>query len=166
MSNPVAEAIDLAASIDLNVVDWTDVECGPVVVHELRLKRPDLPMSTFPEGVWSLRPMDAPRGGLQTLRWLPGGAGVEQQYSFPPHLVNSFKRIVWLFINRPSPVSYLAGNNAREWPAASSIIQRFNALRHFGHYLGEHDVARLCDVTIDLLDSYAMELIADETRSS
>ena len=166
MSNPVAEAIDLAASIDLNAVDWTDVECGPVVVHELRLKRPDLPMSTFPEGVWSLRPMDAPRGGLQTLRWLPGGVGVEQQYSFPPHFVNSFKRIVWLFINRPSPVSYLAGNNAREWPAASSIIQRFNALRHFGHYLGEHDVAQLCDVTIDLLDSYATELLADETRSS
>jgi hypothetical protein len=163
MSNPIADAIDLAVPGDLQAVDWTAVESGPVIVHRLRLKRPDLPMSMFAEGTWSLRPMDAARGDLQNLRWLPGDR--EQRFQIPPHLVKPFKRIVWLFINKSTPVSYLAGSNARQWPAASSIARRLGALRHFGHYLGEQDVAQLCDVTVDLLDSYATELLAEETRS-
>lgn len=164
MSNPIGDTIGLAVPSDLDPVDWAAVESGPVIVQQLRLKRPDLPMSTFPEDVWSLRPMDAQRGGLQTLRWLPGDR--EQRFQVPSHLVSPFKRIVWLFINRPTPVSYLAGTNSRQWPAASSIAQRFGALRHFSHYLGEQNIARLCDVTVDLLDSYATELLGQESRTS
>ncbi len=138
MSDPMADSMDFAFLGDMDTVDWAVVESGPVIVHQLRLKRPDLPMNKFSDGVWSLRPMGAPRGGeLQTLRWLPGGGGVEQQFSFPAHLVNSFKRIVWLSINRPTPVSHLADTTARQWPAASSIAQRFGAFRHFGQYLGQ-----------------------------
>jgi hypothetical protein len=166
MSNRVADTIDPAVASEVDAVDWTAVESGPVIVHHLRLKRSDLPMNKFSEDVWSLRPMDAPRGGPQTLRWLPGGVGLEQRFSFPPHLISSFKRIVWLSINRPTPDGHLAGSNARQWPAASSIAQSFRALRHFGHYLGQHEVARLCDVTDDLLDSYATELLSEEARSS
>lgn len=153
------------AGADGDEIDWFAVESGPVIRQELRLIRPNLPMSMFSDVVWSLRPMDPPRGELQTLRWIPGGNS-KQRSQFPAHLVESFKRIVWLLINRPTPVSYLAGSNARVWPAVASIAQRFGAFRHFGHYLGEHDVARLCDVTTDVLDGYAMELLAEETRSS
>ncbi len=165
MSDPIADPIDFAVPGDVDTVDWAVVESGPTIVHQLRLKRPDLPMNKFSDGVWSLRPMDAPRGELQTLRWLPGGGGVEQQFSFPAHLVNSFKRIVWLSINRPTPVSHLADSTARQWPAASSIAQRFGAFRHFGQYLGQQGVTRLSDVTADLLDSYATDLLAEEARS-
>ncbi|MBU8813977.1 hypothetical protein KL953_34505 [Mycolicibacterium goodii] len=146
-------------------ISWAALESGAVIVHNLRLKRPEFPISMFSEAVWSLRPMDPPRGGLQTLRWIPGGNS-EQRFHFPARFVESFKRIVWLLINRPTPVSYLAGSNAREWPAVASIVQRFGAFRHYAHYLGEHEVARLCDVTTDILDGYATELLAEETRSS
>ena len=156
---------DVVITADVDAVDWPAVECGPVIVHDLRLKAPHLPMSTFPEAIWCLRPMDAPRGYQQTLHWIPG-SNREQRFQIPLHLVEPFKRIVWLFINRPAPVPYLAGSNAREWPAAASIFQRFGALRHFGHYLGMQDVDQLCDVTIDLLDSYATALLAEESRSS
>ncbi|WP_149370469.1 hypothetical protein [Mycolicibacterium sp. P9-64] len=165
MRKSIAAAIDLAVpGDDLETVDWTAVESGPVVVHELRLKRPDLQMSMFPEHTWSLRPMDAPRGDLQNLRWLPGDR--QQRFQIPSHLVRSFKRIMWLFINKPTPVSHLAGSSARQWPGVSSVAQRFGALRHFGRYLGEQDIAQLCDVTVDLLDDYATELLAEESRSS
>lgn len=73
---------------------------------------------------------------------------------------------MWLFINKPTPVSHLAGSSARQWPGVSSVAQRFGALRHFGRYLGEQDIAQLCDVTVDLLDDYATELLAEESRSS
>lgn len=164
MSRATADAVDLFAANDVDAVDWTAVESGPVVVHRLRLKRSDLPMSMFAEDTWSLRQMDAPRGDLQNLHWVPGH--YEQQFRIPSHLVTPFKRIVWLFINRPAAVSYLTGSSARQWPATSSIAQRFGALRHFGHYLGKHDIGHLCDITVDLLDSYAAELLAEETRSS
>jgi hypothetical protein len=164
MSSPIIDTIDLAVPSDLDPVDWAAVESGPVIVQQLRLKRPELTVNTFSEDIWSLRPMDAQRGDLQNLRWLPGGR--EQRFQVPSQLVTPFKRIVWLFINRPTPASYLAGTNSRQWPAVSSIAQRFGALRHFGHYLGEQDIAQLCDVTVDLLDSYATELLAEETRSS
>jgi hypothetical protein len=164
MSSATAGAVDLSAANDVQAVDWTAVESGPVIVHRLRLKRSDLSMSMFAEDTWSLRPMDATRGDPQNLHWVPGR--FEQQFRIPSHLVKPFKRIVWLFINRPAAVSYLTGSNARQWPATSSIAQRFGALRHFGHYLGEHDIGQLRDVTVDLLDSYATELLAEETRSS
>ena len=165
MSSPAVSTSDPDITADVEAVDWAVVERGPVIVHELRLKAPHLPMSTFPEAIWCLRPMDVPRGYQQTLQWT-SGINREQRFQFPHHLVEPFKRIVWLFINRPTPVSYLAGSNARQWPAASSVFQRFGALRHFGHYLGKQDVAQLCDVTIDLLDSYATELLAEGSRSS
>jgi hypothetical protein len=164
MSNPVAASNNLALPSDLDPVDWPAVESGPVIVHHLRLKRPDLPMSTFADDTWSLRPMDPPCEAIQNLRWVPVGYP-EQRFQLPSSLVTPFKRIVWLFINRPAPVSY-AGTSARIWPSPSSIGKRFGALRRFGHYLGEHGIAQLCDVTIDLLDSYATELLAEETRSS
>ncbi|WP_155944018.1 hypothetical protein [Mycobacterium sp. 360MFTsu5.1] len=134
-----------------------------MIVHQLRLKRPDLPMSTFDESIWSLRPMDPPPASLKNLRWLPGTS--EQRFAFPSHLVMPFKRIVWLLINRPAPAAQLADSNSREWPAASSIGTRFAFLRHFSHYLGEQGIAQLCDVTVDLLDSYATEAIVTESGS-
>ena len=164
MSNPNADAMHLPIGDDQEAVNWTAVESGPVIVNQLRLKRPELPMSTFSDDICSLRPMDPPRGDLQTLRWLPGDRA--QRFQVPMHLVTPFKRIVWLFINRRTPVSYLAGTNSRQWPAVASIAQRFGALRHFSCYLGEQGIAQLCDVTADLLDSYATELLAEDTRSS
>lgn len=144
-------------------IDWEGVEAGPVVVHPLRLKHPELPGSTFADDVWSLRPMGVTRGTIQNLHWIPGLKA--QKHSFPSHLIKSFKRIVWLSINRPAPASYLAGNNARRWPAASSVAQRFRVFRHFAEFLGQHDVAQLCDVSDDLLDLYATTVLTDESVS-
>ncbi|MCT7362714.1 hypothetical protein A7G45_07865 [Mycolicibacterium llatzerense] len=76
------------------------------------------------------------------------------------------KRVMWLIINRPTPESYLAANCSRQWPAASSITSRFNTLRRFGHYLGEQGITQLREVTIDLLDSYAVDLLGDQSGSS
>lgn len=161
MVDPIAGTSGLAAPSDPEAVDWAAAESGPVIVRQLRLRRPDLPMSTFSDDIWSLRPMGVTHGNLQNLRWQLGRR--EQRFQVPQHLVTSFKRIVWLFINRPTPPSYLAATNSRQWPAPTTIAQRFPALRHFGHYLGEQDIAQLCDVTVDLLDSYAMELLAEES---
>lgn len=163
MSDLTAGTNDFAGQDDENAVAWAAIESGPVIVHPLRLKRPDLPMSTFEENVWSLRPMNPPVGVRQNLLWLPRSP--EQRFQIPFHLVAPFKRIVWLLINKPTPVSRLARSNSRKWPAPSSITQRFNALRRFSHFLGEQDIAQLCDVTVDVLDSYVTGLLAEETRS-
>lgn len=165
MSREVAEASGLAGSDDIRAtVDWTAVEAGPVIVHPLRVKHPDLPGNLFADDTWSLRPMGVTRGTVQNLHWIPGPK--EQQYSVPPHLTTSFKRVVWLIINRPAPVAYLAGNNGRRWPAASSVSQRFQVFRRFAHFLGQHEITRLCDVSEDLLDTYATTVLADESWSS
>ena len=165
MSKALAGAIDLAGGNDIHAaVDWAAAEAGPVIVHPLRVKRPDLPGSMFADDTWSLRPMEVTRGSVQNLHWIPGPK--EQQYSVPPHLIKPFKRIVWLIINRPAPVAYLAGNNGRRWPAASSVYERFRVFRHFAHFLGGHEITRLCDVSSDLLDTYATAVLADESRSS
>ena len=134
MSRNAADIIDLAGGNDAQAaVDWAAVEAGPVIVHPLRVKRPDLPGSMFADDTWSLRPMDVTRGTVQNLHWVPGPT--EQQYSVPPHLIAPFKRVVWLMINRPTPESYLAGRNGRRWPSASSVRQRLVALRWFAHFL-------------------------------
>ena len=165
MSRAAAHAIDLADGNDIEAaVDWAAVDAGPVIVHPRRVKRPDLPGSMFADDTWSLRPMGVTRGTIQNLHWIPGTK--EQQYSVPPHLIEPFKRVVWLIINRPAPVAYLAGNNSRRWPAASSVCQRFRVFRHFAHFLGRHEITRLCDVSEDLLDTYATAVLADESRSS
>ncbi|UVO14169.1 hypothetical protein NM962_09280 [Mycobacterium sp. SVM_VP21] len=165
MSRGTTNARDLAGSNDIRAaVDWAAVEAGPVIVHPLRVKHPDLPGSVFADDTWSLRPMGVTRGTVQNLHWIPGLK--EQQYSVPPHLITPFKRVVWLIINRPAPVAYLAGSNGRRWPSAASVYQRFAALRRFAHFLGQHGITQLCDVSTDLLDTYATALLADETRSS
>jgi hypothetical protein len=165
MNRAVADVIELADGGDIHAaVDWAEVEAGPVIVHPLRLKRPDLAVSGFADDSWSLRPMDVTHGTVQNLHWIPGPK--EQQYPVPGHLITPFKRIVWLTINRPAPVSYLAGNNGRRWPAASSVHSRFQALRHFAHFLGQQEIAQFCDVTSDLLDTYATAVLNDESRSS
>jgi hypothetical protein len=102
MSRAAADAIDLASGNDIDAaVDWAAVETGPVIVHPLRLKRSDLPGSVFADDTWSLRPMDVTRGTVQNLHWIPGPK--EQKYRVPPHLIEPFKRVVWLIINRPAP---------------------------------------------------------------
>lgn len=165
MSRSAVAAVDLADRNDVDAaVDWAAVEAGPVVVHPLRLKRPDLPGSVFADDTWSLRPMEVTRGTVQNLHWIPGPKA--QKYPIPTHLIKPFKRVMWLIINRPAPASYLAGNNARRWPAASSVSQRFQALRHFAGFLGQHEITQLCDVSDDLLDSYATAVLNDESRSS
>lgn len=165
MSRSTADAVELAAGSDVgSAVDWAAVEAGPVVVHPLRLKRPDLPGSMFADDTWSLRPMDVTRGTVQNLHWIPGRK--DQRDQMPPRLITAFKRVVWLIINKPAPAAYLAGTNGRTWPAASSIRTRFVAMRHFAHYLGEHDITQLCDVSGDLLDEYATAVLTDPTRSS
>ena len=165
MTRAAADATDLAGGNDIQAaVDWAAVEAGLAIVHPLRVKRPDLPGSMFSDDRWSLRPMDVTRGTVENLHWVPGPK--EQQYSVPPYLVTSLKRVVWLIINRPAPVSYLAGNNGRRWPAASSVYERFRVFRHFAHFLGQHEITQLCDVGDDLLDTYATAVLADESRSS
>jgi len=165
MSRATVDAVDRAAATDIDsVVDWVAVEAGEVVVHPLRLRRPDLPQSMFADNTWSLRPMEVPRGAVQNLHWVSGTK--EQQYRIPPQLIDAFKRVTWLTINRPAPDAYLAGTNGRTWPAASSVETRFVAMRHFAHFLGRHDITRLCDVSADLLDEYATAVLADHTRFS
>lgn len=165
MSQSTVDAVDLAAGDDIDAaVDWAAVEAGPVVVHPLRLKRPDLLGSIFADDTWSLRPMDVTRGTIQNLHWIPGPKA--QKHPIPTHLIEPFKRVMWLIINKPAPASYLAGSNARRWPAASSVTQRFQALRHFAGFLGRYEITRLCDVSDDLLDSYATAVLNDESRSS
>lgn len=165
MNRAAAEAIRHAGPVDIqDAVDWAEVQEGSVIVHPLRVKDPDLAGSTFADDTWSLRPMDATRGTVQNLHWIPGHR--EQKHSIPPHLIEPLKRVVWLIINRPAPLSYLAGNNGRTWPAASSVRARFQALRHFAHFLGQHEITQLCDVSPDLLDTYATAVLADESRSS
>ena len=165
MSQSTVNAVDRASDNEIDaVVDWAAVEAGPVIVHPLRLKRPDLPRSVFADDTWSLRPMEVTRGTIQNLHWIPGPKA--QKHPFPTHLIDPFKRVMWLIINRPAPASYLAGNNARRWPAASSVSQRFAALRHFAHFLGQHEITQLTDVSYDLLDSYATSVLSDESRSS
>lgn len=149
-----------AGEDDQQVIDWSTVEMRPVIVHPLRLKLPDLPMSSFADDVWSLRPMDLNRGYMQNLWWV--ASMPDQRYVFPSHLVGPLKRVVWLFINKPSPSASLAGSRARLWPAPSSISQRFVALRRFAHFLGDHGITQLCDVSTDLLDTYATTLLAQE----
>lgn len=153
-----------AGEDDQQGIDWDAVEMGPVIVNPLRLKLPDLPMSSFPDDVWSLRPMGLNRGYVQNLWWVASVA--DQQYVFPSHLTPSLKRVAWLFINKPSPSAYLAGSRARLWPAPSSITQRFVAFRRFAHFLGDHGIARLCDVSADLLDTYATGLLTQESPMS
>ena len=165
MSRATADAIDLAGGNDAQAsVNWAAVEAGPVIVHPLRVKRPDLPGSMFADGTWSLRPMDVTRGTVQNLHWIPGHK--DQQYSVPPHLVAPFKRVVWLMINRPTPESYLAGRSGLRWPSASSLIRRFIALRRFAQFLGQHEITQIGDVNDDLLDMYATSVLADESLSS
>lgn len=165
MRRSAVDADDLAPGSDIGAaVDWAAVEAGPVVVHPLRLKRPDLPGSMFADDAWSLRPMEVTRGTVQNLHWIPGPK--EQLYRIPHCLIDAFKRVVWLIINRPAPVAYLAGNNGRKWPAASSVHARFLAMRHFAHFLGQHEITQLCDVSVDLLDEYASSVIAEDGRSS
>lgn len=165
MRRSPVDADDLAPGNDIGAaVDWAAVEAGPVVVHPLRLRRPDLPGSMFADDAWSLRPMEVTRGTVQNLHWIPGPK--EQLYRIPHCLIDAFKRVVWLIINRPVPVAYLAGNNGRKWPAASSVHARFIAMRHFAHFLGRHEITQLCDVSVDLLDEYASSVIADGGRSS
>ncbi|MFL0241980.1 hypothetical protein [Mycobacterium sp. SMC-17] len=164
MTRSVVGADDLASGNHTGAVDWAAVEAGPVVVHPLRLKRPDLPGSIFTDDRWSLRPMEVTRGTVQNLHWIPGPK--EQQYRIPPQLIDTFKRVIWLIINRPAPVAYLAGNNGRTWPAASSVHARFVAMRHLADFLGRHKITQLRDVSVDLLDEYASGVIADESRSS
>ncbi|MCX8558651.1 hypothetical protein OS121_26745 [Mycolicibacterium mucogenicum] len=157
------DAIALAASSDYSAVDWLAVESGPVIVHPLRVKRPDLPASMFADNAWSLQPMGIPRGTVQTLHWVSGP--IPQRYQIPLHLVGPFKRIVWLLINRPAPASYLAGGTARTWISAASIQDRFRALRRFAYFLGQQDVTELCEVDGDLLDAYVAALVADGSRA-
>ena len=52
MSSPAVSTSDPDITADVEAVDWAVVERGPVIVHELRLKAPHLPMSTFPEAIW------------------------------------------------------------------------------------------------------------------
>lgn len=163
MSDPVADDTGLADSDDWRPVDWAEVESGPAIVHHLRLKRPDLPMSAFADDSWSLRPMELPEGCNQNLLWLPGLR--KRRYDIPSHLVTPCKRIVWLFLNKPAPESLRVRGPSRAWPAPGSIIARFTALRRFVHYLGEQGIERLCDITVDLLDSYATELLTDPTAT-
>lgn len=108
--------------------------------------------------------MGAKRGALRNLHWVPGPK--KQEYSVPPHLVASFKRVVWLMINKPAPDVYLAGRNGRRWIAPSSIGTRFAAFRHYADFLGEQGVERLSDVSQDLLDTYATFLLSSVTRAS
>lgn len=154
----------LALDDEEGPIDWAIAESGPVVVHPLRLKRPDRPNSYFNDPSWSLTPMGLNPGSSPTLRWVPGSR--DQDFPYPSHLIPSFKRIVWLMINRPAPDAYLAGRNSRRWPAAGSIHSRFRALRRFANFLGQQQVARLSDVSDDLLDTYASLLFADGARSS
>ena len=146
------------------VVDWNVVESGPVVAQRFRVKRTDCPNSSFSDSSWSLLPMGAKRGALRNLHWVPGPK--KQEYSVPPHLVASFKRVVWLMINKPAPDVYLAGRNGRRWIAPSSIGTRFAAFRHYADFLGEQGVERLSDVSQDLLDTYATFLLSSVTRAS
>ena len=165
MSRSAVDAVDLAVGNGIDVaVDWAAVEAGPVVVHPLRLKLPDLPNSMFADDTWSLRPMDVTRGTVQNLHWIPGTK--DQRDQIPLQLITAFKRVIWLIINKPAPAAYLAGTNGRTWPAASSIRTRFVAMRHLAQFLGRHDITRLCDVSGDLLDEYATAVLADPTRSS
>jgi hypothetical protein len=164
MSKGKASGADLAAEGGLEAIDWVTVESGPVVVNPLRIKHPDLPMNTFPEDSWSLRPMGVTPGSLQNLHWIPGPR--EQETPIPEALIPAFKRVFWMFINRPAPAAFLGVSNTREWPAPSTIATRFHALRHFGAFLGQQGITRLCDVDVELLDSYATGLLVEETRSS
>jgi hypothetical protein len=165
MNRDAAVAIGLAGNDIQATVDWAAVEAGSVVVHPIRMKHPDhLPGSMFADDVWSLLPMDVTRGTVQNLHWVPGPKA--QRYRIPSHLIRTFKRIIWLVINRPTPVAYLAGNNGRTWPAAASVYGRLVAMRNFAHFLGQHGVTQLCDVSADLLDEYATAVLADESRSS
>ncbi|SHU73594.1 phage integrase family protein [Mycobacteroides abscessus subsp. abscessus] len=148
-------------------LDWNVIEAGLSIAHPLRLRNPDAPTSAFVEDAWSLKPLDATRGTVQKLNWVQGYR--EQQFSIPSHLISSIKRIVWLNINRPTSESQLAGTNARRWPAAVSIADRFRAYRRFAHFLGQEGILRLCDASKDLLDTYATELLeatSDATRAS
>lgn len=162
MSDEKAAAAAVAPS-DLEAIDWAAVESGAAIVQPLQLKRPDLAMSMFEDDSWSLRPMDVSRGVVQNLHWKPGPK--KQQYRIPLHLIKPFKRIVWLSINRPAPVSYLGASNARTWLSAASIQDRFGALRRFAHFLGQHDIAELRDISGDLLDEYVTVLLADKSGS-
>jgi hypothetical protein len=160
MTVPHSTPGGVAGEDDQQDIDWDTVEMGPLIVHPLRLKLPDLPMSSFRDDAWSLRPMDLNRGYMQNLLWVPQKS--DQQYVFPSQLVMAFKRVVWLFINKPSPAAYLAGRRARLWPAPSSINRRFGALRRFAHFLGEQGITQFCDVSADLLDTYATSLLTQE----
>ncbi len=163
MSDEKVAAVAAVAPSDLDAIDWAAVESGAAIVQPLQLKRPDLAMSMFEDDSWSLRPMDVSRGVIQNLHWKPGPK--KQLYRIPMHLIKPFKRIVWLFINRPAPVSYLAASNARTWLSAASIQDRFGALRRFAHFLGQHDIAELRDINGDLLDEYVTEFSADKSGS-
>lgn len=145
-------------------IDWASVEAGEVVVHPLRLRRTDLPNSLFQESAWSILPMGSKRGEVRNLHWVPGPK--KQNFSFPAHLIPSFKRIVWLMINRPAADAYLAERNSRRWPAASSIHQRFRALRHFANFIGQQGILQISDISDDLLDTYATSLLSTASRSS
>lgn len=138
--------------IDTDEVHWPTIESGPVVVHPLRLKCPTAAMSMFDDDIWSLRPMDVPRGIVQNLHWTPGHR--EQRYQVPQSLRDPFKRIIWLSINRPAPLSYQAVTNSCTWLSAASIQDRFGSLRRFAHFLGEHGISQLREIDVDLLDLY------------
>ncbi|GAT03787.1 uncharacterized protein RMCFA_3899 [Mycolicibacterium fortuitum subsp. acetamidolyticum] len=164
MTSGITSEADTANGGDLEPIDWDSVQAGPVVTNPLRLKYPDLPMSMFSDDSWSLRPMGVTPGSLQNLHWIPGPR--DQKTPIPEVLIPAFKRVFWLFINRRAPAAFLGVSNTREWPAPSTIATRFHALRHFGAFLGEHEITRFCEIDAELLDSYATKLIAGETRKS
>lgn len=148
---------------DSDAIDWSAVETGPVIVHPMRLKYPELPGNNFGDDVWSLRQMDVTRGTVQNLHWTKS---YRKGLVLPELLITPFKRVVWLLINRPTPAAYLAGTNGRRWPAASSVYQRFAAFRRFGHFLGQHAIVDIRDVDLDLLDVYATTVLNNASRTS
>jgi hypothetical protein len=145
-------------------VNWDAVEVGAVVVHPLRLQLKHVANSSFSDLTWSLLPMNVKHGTVRNLHWLPGPK--KQRFTFPAHLIPSFKRIIWLMINRPAPDEYMAGRNGRTWPAASSIYQRWRALRHFADFLGQEGIEQLSEVSDDLLDAYSSLVISRASRAS
>lgn len=160
-----AAAAVLAESTGL---DWASVQTGPCIVTQARIRGDQSSaIDAFGDDTWNLAPMGIDGVQRQNIWWKPANRGLRtQSRPFPAHFIDAFKRLTWLIINYQTPTSILGTSNANSWRSPGSIIGRINTWREFAHFLGCHQVARLSDVSTDLLDMFANELISDDSRSS
>jgi hypothetical protein len=162
----VANAMSAEPEPDVTAAYWQQVTSASPVVRPERVRRSDLPNSTYGDHVWDLSLMRS-KPGANAVRLYFRDVRGRSKVSVPPlEWTDLSKKVAYLHINEPAPVDWTERelSTAVAWLANSTVQRAMLNLYPFLCWLSEQHITCLADASKGALRRYRAHVLSFDVR--